>query len=348
MPLQGDFKTMTLAEFLQWLHLSESSGNVLFRSPNADVRWRINAGKLTDVSAPGLDPWAKAKFGAENWDKAKTWAARENTAPAKILVRVGLLTEEQAIGWLADAGRRSLHAIFMWDDGWFLFEQAEVEGNGVDVEHLMLDVAREHDERERVRHRIGAANVWVEASPGAILDGLSDAAANLVRRGVHVAELPWLLPDDFWDVSKEVYRLVNLGKAILVPAPDEGKVDNLKRYQEAAIAERSFRYEEAAVAFEEAISAAWEEPFSREAVAKWIDRYTDMVHAHLVVPSRLVEKTELVTPTPGDPYAAYILRTLEKPEPVESIRNRAPFHRFFVLRSLRRLAAEGGVKLKSA
>lgn len=345
MPLQGDLKTMALEELLQWLHLSEATGHLLFRCPNADVRWRVAGGRLVDVDAPGLDPWARQLFGAENWDKAKNWAVRDNSTPAKVLVRVGLLSPAEAQSWLSDAGRRSLHTIFMWNDGWFLFEQAQVNGDGVDIEHLMLDVAREYDEREQVRGRLGDANAWVEAVPGAILSGLSAAAEALVRQGVHLAELPWLLPDDFWEVSKQIYRLADEGKAILMPAQEDRVGDSLKRYQEAAIAERSFRYEEAAEAFEEAISAAWDDPFVREVVAKWMDRYTEMVHKHLVSPKRRIERLPAAQPAPGDPFAAYVLRTLNRPETLAELQKRAPFHAFYVLRSVRRLAAAGQLKV---
>ncbi|RMF19395.1 MAG: DUF4388 domain-containing protein [Candidatus Dadabacteria bacterium] len=345
MPLQGDFGTMTLEELLQWLYLSESSGTLLFRCPNTDIRWGVAEGRLVDVRSNSLDRWAASQFGPDRWQKAKLWADRDQSSPVEILQKVGLLRAEEVGDWLQEAGRRSLHAIFMWNQGWFLFENGRVRGDGVPIEHLLLDVTREYDERIRVRERLGNAGVWVEAVPGADLSDLDDVLAEFLRAGVHLAELGWLLPDDLWDLSKTIYAVVGSSRALLIPPDETRATDPVRRYQEGVIAQRSFRHEEAAAAFEEAIEAAWEDPFVRETVDKWVRRYIELVKKHLVAPERRLERGEAATPKPGDPYAAWVLRTTTDGAAVRELVDIAPFPEHLVYRSIRRLAAAGDLRL---
>lgn len=341
MALQGDLKTMRLDELMQWLYQSEATGRLMFRHPSADIVWYVAAGQLVDVDTPGLDLWAEAKVGAKPWAKAKAWAEREGTTPLAILERVGLLDTAEVPGWIQAVGKRSLHTMMLWEQGWFLFEEMNVEGRGVPIEHLLLDAAREWDERDQLKQRFGDAVVWIEAAPGREVEGVSDAVAALLRGGVHLVELPWLLSEDAWEVTQRLNDLVAAGSAVLVPVDTPDLGDPLRAYQEALVAERSFRYEDAAASFEDAITAAWSDTFAREAVARWMERYMAMVAAHLLPPDRYVAPAAHAVPEPGDPYAAYILRVVTAPVRVADLLRRAPFHRFYVVRSLRRLAACG-------
>jgi len=346
MALQGDLRTMDLQDLLQWLAGAQISGILRFRHRQGDIEMRVSRGTITDIRAATIDRWAESLVGRAHWRKAVQWAERERQTPEEILQRVGVLPDNDLEAWRLEAARRALRDLLLWDDGWFHFQDAQIGGDGIDIAHLMLDVAVELDEREHLRERFGDSLIWLEQAPNTALDDVPDALAELLRGGIHLVEIPWLLADGLWANTKLIDQLVDARKVLTLEVTEPLVDDPVRAYQEAIAAERSFRYEEAAEKYEQAITAAWEDAFSHEAVDRWIERYVRMLAQHLFDETMEVRAAREWMPHPGDPYANYALRVLDEPRQIRTMIARAPFHRFFVLRSLRRLATGGTIDFR--
>jgi hypothetical protein len=346
MTLQGELRTMELPDLLQWLAASQSTGTVLFRHRAGDITWKVAAGHLVDVVGSGFETWASQRVGREAWEKARNWSERERTAPAVILQRVGLIAAADLAEWRTLSIKRSLHTILMREDGWFRFTPGPVQGEGIPIESLLMEVAVELDDQMRVRQRFGRGLVWVEAIPGAPLDDMPDDLARLVRSGVHVLELGWLLPGDPWPALQALDAAATAGTVALLPVDPALPDDPVQAWQDALIAQRSFQVERAATLFEDALAAAWDDTTAEEATSRWLERYDEMVRTRLFRGDRLVAPTAAVGPLPGDPWGAWLLRVLDAPATVDDLRRRAPFHPFFITRAVRRLVEAGRLELE--
>lgn len=345
MTLQGDLRTMELQDLLQWLANAEVSGTLLFRHRAGDLIWRMSKGRLVGIEGGDIDRWAAARVGAEAWHKARTWAEREHSSPEAILVRVGLLDAAEVPAWRMAAAKRALHAILLREDGWFHFTPGAISGEGLPAEQLLMEVAVEFDEWQKLRRRFGRGFVWIEAAPGQTLEDLPEDWAPWLQAGVHLVELGWLLAADVWDLARELDSLADAGRVLVLPVEPPVVTDPLKLYQEAMIAQRGFHFEEAAAGYEDAISAAWDDAAVRDAAARWLERYEEMVTAHLLPADSMLKRNPDAQPQPGDPWAAWLLRTLETPMKLAELRRTSPFHPFFVTRAARRQLAAGALRL---
>lgn len=346
MTLQGELRTMELPDLLQWLAASQATGTVLFRHRAGDIVWKVAAGHLVDVVGSGFETWAAERVGREAWDKARGWSERERTAPAVILQRVGLIAAADLADWRTVAVKRSLHTILMREDGWFRFTPGPVQGQGVPIEALLMEVAVEFDEQVRVRQRFGRGLIWVEAVPGAALAGLPADLAALVRAGVHVLELGWLLPGDPWPSLQALDAAAAAGEVALLPVDPALPEDPVQAYQDALIAQRSFQVERSATLFEDALAAAWDDTAAEQATARWLERYDELVRTRLFRGDRVVSPVGGGGALPGDPWGAWLLRVLDEPATVDDLRRRAPFHAFFITRAVRRLVEAGRLALE--
>lgn len=336
---------MELQDLLQWMASSGATGTVLFRHRAGDIVWRVARGQLVDVEGPGFAQWAAARVGRDAWDKARMWAEREHTAPAEILQRVGLVRAEEIDEWRTTAVKRSLHTILMREDGWFRFTPGSVYGEGVAIEALLMETAIEFDEQLRVRQRFGRGLVWAETAPGRNAEGVPSELGELLRGGVHVLEVGWLLPGDPWPLLRDLDAAVDRGDVVLLPVEPALPDDPVTTFQDALIAQRAFQVERAATLFEDAISAAWDDTTADEATRRWLERYDELIRTRLFGGDRWVARAADARPEPGDPWAAWVMRRLDKPMRIDDLRREAPFHPFFITRAVRRLLEAGRLSI---
>lgn len=165
MGINGNLKTMELAELLQWLSQGQKTGTLLIASSEVEKRVFFRAGKV--ISAASSDP--KEHLGhflvshgfisEQQLAEAMRRQEAEKKMLGSILVAMEAITGEQLDHMLRMKAEEGIYDLFSWPEGDFRFLDDELPAYemvplSLDVVGLVLEAMRRQDEYKRIKTRI--------------------------------------------------------------------------------------------------------------------------------------------------------------------------------------------------
>ena len=234
--LAGDFATMPLQDIVVYLGNRRASGLLRFEQPGAEKQVLLRDGCV--VSASSNQP--REYFGqflinmghVTEDQLARAFSTQRQTSVflGKILVMIGLVSEEVVTDILRLKFREALLEAFGWPVGTFTFEPTEQPPafDGLEVEVSLLDIHREADFREAAWAAIravfpsGAVRLTLDESklpepprPGS----LDERLVGLIREGLTIEDIALTLHASDFFLYQRLYALHRL-EAVHVEAQE--------------------------------------------------------------------------------------------------------------------------------
>ena len=179
MGIAGNLKTMELAELLQWLSQGTKTGTLIVDNGATEKRVFFEKGKI--VSSASSEP--REHLGhflvshgfiteAELAEAVRRQEA-DKSMLGKVLVDMGLITEEDLDGMLRLKAEEGIYSLFDWPEGEFRFHDDELPPYpmvpiALDVTGLVLEAMRRQDEWGRFRELMPSP----QAVPVRVVDDL--------------------------------------------------------------------------------------------------------------------------------------------------------------------------------
>lgn len=269
MGLNGNLRTMDLAEILQWvsvgrktgtLHLGRGSiekrvvfrGGVIYTSWSNDPReslgqYLIRHGRLTE----------------EQLFKTMLKQEEQGVPLGSVLIADGLLTEDDLRRLLEQKAEESIYDVFLWTEGRFEFVDGEIQEDvqvclDLEVTGVVLEGARRVDEWKRIRQVIPSGHTTFRVLPfgRSFPAGTAEAqAVDLVADGKTMAEIGLELHRSEFEAAGLMFDLVRRravdveGSAPEEPAGDPvGEIKELLGQAYTNMGQR--RYDQAVEAYE--------------------------------------------------------------------------------------------------
>jgi hypothetical protein len=269
MGLEGNLRTIVLSDVLQLLSSSRKSGILHVRNARGLVKkiyFREGAIYSTASSDPreylGHFLISRGYLSEEQLNKAMETQLQTGIKLGKILVMVGILEEPELEAMLTLKAEETLYGLFLWEDGFFVFE--EVEAAAEDMFHISLDVTslimegiRRKDEWGRIRGVFPTDRTVLRKGEAPPDSGTAPAGSFLHRVWKAfdgqkcIADVALDLHATEFQVSEAAFRLHAKGfleAAGSRESPDEITYTSIQRrlLEEAALALEERRFEEAA------------------------------------------------------------------------------------------------------
>ena len=171
MSINGNLKTMELAELLEWLHRGRKTGTLFI--DNGEVEKKIYFEKGNIVSSAASDP--KEHLGhflvthgyidEVTLGKAVEMQQENKMLLGKILVTIGAISEKDLYRMLRTKAEESIYGLFTWQQGDFNFVEDELPGYQAvpislsNVTQLILEGHTRIDEWRRIKEKIPSDQV---------------------------------------------------------------------------------------------------------------------------------------------------------------------------------------------
>lgn len=230
MGLNGNLRTMSLPDILQWIAMGQKTGTLKLDRQSIQKRVTFQDGLIST-----------------------SWSNDPREALGQFLVRDGLISEEQLfrvllqqesrgrpIGVLlvedgtlsADALRQvlrckaeeTIYDLFLWPEGEFRFKEGEIPADtginiGIGVTEVILEGIRRVDEWERIRKEFPSSAVTFvpRDSPDTVSDPVDEQALALVRAGKDLATIALELRRSEFDAAFLLFDLYARGFIAVVP-----------------------------------------------------------------------------------------------------------------------------------
>ncbi|HET9768204.1 MAG TPA: DUF4388 domain-containing protein [Thermoanaerobaculia bacterium] len=162
MGIAGNLKTMELAELLQWLSQGTKTGTLVVDNGTLEKRVFFSKGKI--VSSASSEPREHlghflVSHGFITEEQLAEAVRRQETQQSmmgKVLVDMGLISEEDLDGMLRLKAEEGIYSLFDWPEGEFRFLDDELPAYpmvpiALDVTGLVLEAMRRQDEWGRFR-----------------------------------------------------------------------------------------------------------------------------------------------------------------------------------------------------
>jgi hypothetical protein len=158
MPLQGNLKTMPVAELLMWISQFQKTGTLEIRTSTWNETMAFDSGALVFSSSTNPDRTLGRlliKYGIvteEGHKRARELRKTKSVAVAKALVELEILTEQQLVRFLRKKAEGELYDIFDSSEGEFTFMEIDLPALDllpmrVDVSKMLLRVTQHKDEK---------------------------------------------------------------------------------------------------------------------------------------------------------------------------------------------------------
>jgi uncharacterized protein DUF4388 len=179
MGIAGNLKTMELAELLQWLSQGTKTGTLVVDNGTLEKRVFFSKGKI--VSSASSEPREHlghflVSHGFITEEQLAEAVRRQETQQSmmgKVLVDMGLISEEDLDGMLRLKAEEGIYSLFDWPEGEFRFHDDELPAYpmvpiALDVTGLVLEAMRRQDEWGRFREAMPST----QAVPVRVVDDL--------------------------------------------------------------------------------------------------------------------------------------------------------------------------------
>ena len=158
MPMQGDLKTMPVAELLMWVSQFQKTGTLEIRTPSSIETMAFENGALVFSSSSNPERTLGKlliKYGVvteENHKRARELRKTKSIAVAKALLELDIVTEAQLIRFMRKKAERELYDLFDLQEGAFTFTEREMPALDllpirVDVSKMLLRITQDKDEK---------------------------------------------------------------------------------------------------------------------------------------------------------------------------------------------------------
>lgn len=179
MPLEGTLNTMPLPDLLQWLESATKSGGLIVERNKVSRTIQLSRGRIVGCSSD--DPpqrlghylLSRGKISEPQLREALAEQERSAEHLGRILVRNGVLTQEDLSAHLASKAEETIYSLFDCEDAQFRFDETLDSPAGVfpvdlQVQDVLLRGLKRYDEMKRVRqvfHDPGIVLRYTEKPP---------------------------------------------------------------------------------------------------------------------------------------------------------------------------------------
>lgn len=234
--LSGDFATMPLKDLVVYLGNRQATGLLRFEQPGVDKQVVLLEGQV--VSASSNQP--REYFGQflinmghlseDQFARAFSTQRQTHVFLGKILVMIGLVSEDVVRTTLGLKFRETVLEAFGWEEGHFVFEPTEQAPafDGLDVRVDLLDIHREGEFRETAWLAIrsvfpsGSVRLGLDESklpepprPGS----MDERLVGLIREGLTIEDIALTLHAADFFLYQRLYALYRL-EAVRVEAEE--------------------------------------------------------------------------------------------------------------------------------
>jgi hypothetical protein len=158
MPIQGNLKTMPVAELLMWISQFQKTGTLEIRTSTWNETMAFDKGALVFSSSTNPDRTLGRlliKYGIvteEGHKRAREMRKTKSVAVAKALLELEIVTEQQLVRFLRKKAEGELYDIFDSSEGEFTFMETDLPALDllpmrVDVSKMLLRVTQHKDEK---------------------------------------------------------------------------------------------------------------------------------------------------------------------------------------------------------
>jgi len=162
MGLTGNLKTMSIAEVLEWLSMSNKTGTLVVNGPTYSKRLNLINGELVAISSDnpremiGRYLVGAGYLGPEELDYLVEMQQHFQLAIGELAVKLGQIAREDMDRLLRIKGEESIRELLTWQEGDFRFIEGELPTRDLLKVHLqvrgfLLEAMRQNDELERMK-----------------------------------------------------------------------------------------------------------------------------------------------------------------------------------------------------
>jgi hypothetical protein len=156
--MQGDLKTMPVAELLMWISQFQKTGTLEIRTPSSVETMAFENGALVFSSSSNPERTLGKlliKYGVvteENHKRARELRKTKSIAVAKALLELDIVTEAQLVRFMRKKAERELYDLFDLQEGEFTFTERNMPTLDllpirVDVSKMLLRITQDKDEK---------------------------------------------------------------------------------------------------------------------------------------------------------------------------------------------------------
>lgn len=156
--MQGDLKTMPVAELMMWISQFQKTGTLEIRTPSSVETMAFENGALVFSSSSNPERTLGKlliKYGVvteENHKRARELRKTKSIAVAKALLELDIVTEPQLLRFMRKKAERELYDLFDLQEGEFTFTEREMPTLDllplrVDVSKMLLRITQDKDEK---------------------------------------------------------------------------------------------------------------------------------------------------------------------------------------------------------
>lgn len=167
MGVSGNLKSMLPGDLLQWLSLAQKTGTLVVANMDVEKKIFFDSGRV--ISSASNDPreylgqflMSHGYLNEEELRKAMEVQQQSGILLGKILVMIGLITEDHLTRLMRLKAEEEIYDVFLWNEGEFRFidnelPQMEMVPLRVDVTGIIMEGTRRSDEWPRIREVIPA------------------------------------------------------------------------------------------------------------------------------------------------------------------------------------------------
>ena len=299
MAIHGSLLTMPLADLLQWVKTTGRSGTLTIRRNGNEWELDFQGGRLSAYAGPevrenlGYIVVTSGLLDEEALRDAYRQERNLGVALQRVLLNEGLVTMEQLTTCLRELVIESIYDLFIELPGEFIFSESSVDALNLedmeenarlplslDVNMLVIEGARRHDEWERVRERFPHDDVPIRLVEGSVPDvntlGLRERRILTgIRSGHNVSDICFEMRTPIQAVQRILLQLEEQGIVEIMEGYDPAEVNKANRMQkllaQAALLRQAAQYDEAIVLLQVAVRMRPDELASREALREALE-----------------------------------------------------------------------------
>ncbi len=165
MGVSGNLKSMLPGDLLQWLSLAQKTGTLVVANKDVEKKIFFDSGRV--ISSASNDPreylgqflMSHGYLNEEELRKAMEVQQQSGILLGKILVMIGLITEDHLTRLMRLKAEEEIYDVFLWNEGEFRFidnelPQMEMVPLRIDVTGIIMEGTRRADEWPRIREVI--------------------------------------------------------------------------------------------------------------------------------------------------------------------------------------------------
>lgn len=338
MGLSGTLRTMDLSELLQWIANGAKSGVLTLERDRLTKRIGFREGRIASVESNdpaehlGQFLLAYGKIDPESLKRAFAMQEKTGLKLGEILVEVNLLRREDLADTLRIQAVEIIYNLFLWEDANFRFDDRNVPrepGLTLDPSGIIMEGVYRFDEWKRYRDAFPTDDMVLTATSGWQPTTDEDRLLyQLIQQEKTIGEICYEFRTSKFHTYSRLYELyqaghVGVGRIGTIPLEASGRNRGIEElYQEAQVALRERRYEDALVNLEAILVRGKKEPIEPEVLAKADQMYRDILLTRYIDPHKVPRVTlppALLTEKKFNPAEGYLISRIDGTWDVASI-----------------------------